>query len=127
MDWMLSRHRNKQAATRYFKKVLSNNHVVHPRVINVDKNPAFVPAHKALQDEKLISLESKLRQVKHLNNSIENDHQSTKCKSRYRQWYQSFDTASKTIDGMEAMRMLQKGQIKFITKGSVCAQNNFIK
>ena len=126
LDWMLSRHRNKQAATRYFKKVLSNNHVVHPRVINVDKNPAFVPAHKALQDEKLISLESKLRQVKYLNNGIENDHKSTKRKSRYRQWYQSFDTASKTVDGMEAMRMLQKGQIKFIAKGSVCAQNNFI-
>ena len=82
---MLSRHRNKQAATCYFKKVLSNNHVVHPRVINVDKNPTFVPAHKALQDEKLISSESKLRQVKYLNNSIENDHKSTKRKSRYRQ------------------------------------------
>ena len=54
LDWMLSRHRNKQAATRYFKKVLNNNHIIHPRVINVDKNPAFVPAHKALQDEKLL-------------------------------------------------------------------------
>jgi transposase, IS6 family len=61
LDWMLSRYRNKQAATRHFKKVLSNNHVVHPRVINVDKNPAFVPTHKVLQDEKLISSKFKLR------------------------------------------------------------------
>ena len=100
--------------------------MVHPRVINVDKNPAFVPAHKALQDEKLLSVESKLRQVKYLNNSIENDHKSTKRKSRYRQWYQSFDTAARTIDGMEAMRMLQKGQIKYVAKGSIRAQNDCI-
>lgn len=36
LDWMLSRHRNKKAAKRFFKKVLGNGHVKTPRVMNVD-------------------------------------------------------------------------------------------
>ncbi len=122
---MLSRHRNKQAAKRFFKKVLDNNHVNNQRVINVDKNRAFPPAYSELQNENSISKRTKLRQVKYLNNIIENDHKSTKRKSHYRQWYQSFDTASKTLDGMESMRMLQKGQVKYLAKGNLRAQNDF--
>jgi len=70
--------------------------------------------------------QTQLRQVKYLNNGIENDHKSTKRKSRYRQWYQSFSTAAKTIDGMEAMRAIQKGQVKYLAIGDVRAQNKFI-
>ena len=70
---------------------------------------------------------TKLRQVKYLNNIVENDHKSVKRKSRYRQWYQSFATARKTIDGMESMRMIQKGQLKNIAKGDICAQNKLIE
>ena len=57
---------------------------------------------------------------------MENDHKSTKSKSRYRQWYQSFNTAKKSISGMETMRMIQKGQVKYAPKGDVHAQNKFI-
>lgn len=126
LDWMLSRHRNKQAAKRFFKKVLSNHHVIAPRVINVDKNASYPPANDDLKDEQVMPPDTKLRQIKYLNNGIENDHKPTKRKSRYRQWYQSFDTACRTIDGMEAMRMVQKGQIKYLAKGNVRAQNEFI-
>ena len=45
LDWMLSRKRNKKAAIKFFKKLLANTHVKIPRVINVDKNPAFVPVN----------------------------------------------------------------------------------
>ena len=65
-------------------------------------------------------------QVKYLNNIVENDHKSVKSKSRYRQWYQSFNTASATISGMETMRMIQKGQIKYLDKYDVRAQNKII-
>jgi transposase-like protein len=64
--------------------------------------------------------------VKYLNNSIENDHKSIKRKSRYRQWYQSFETACCTIDGLETMRMIQKGQIRYAVKNDISAQNKFI-
>ena len=125
LDWMLSRKRNKKAAKRFFKKVLSNKHVKAPYFVNVDKNPAFVPAHAELQKSSDFKKTTKLRQVKYLNNGIENDHKSTKFKSRYRQWYQSFDTAKNTIDAIETMRMIQKGQLRYAGK-DVCVQNKLI-
>ena len=120
---MLSRKHNTKAAKRFFKKVLSNKHVKNPYVVNVDKNPAFVPAHAELQKFGDFKQTTKLRQVKYLNNGIENDHKSTKFKSRYRQWYKSFDTAKNTIDAVETMRMIQKGQLRYAGK-DVCAQKN---
>jgi transposase-like protein len=126
LDWMLSKRRNKAAAKKFFKKLLGNKHIKTPYVINVDKNPAFVPAHSELQSTGEFEQTTQLRQVKYLNNGIENDHKSTKFKSRYRQWYQSFKTAKSTIDGMETMRMIQKGQLRCANK-DVFAQNNLIK
>ena len=105
---------------------MCNKHVATPRVINVDKNPAFVPAHAELQTEGRLTKVCKLRQVKYLNNGVENDHKFTKSKSRYRQWYQSFETARCTLDGMETMRMIQKGQVKYAANGNVRAQNAVI-
>lgn len=67
---MLSKTRNKKAAKKFFKKLLSNNHIVKPSVINVNKAPAFVPAHDELQKSKELNHDTKLRQVKYLNNSI---------------------------------------------------------
>ena len=52
---------------------------------NVDKNPAFPPALKELQAEGRFLTSCRLRQVKYLNNSIENDHKFIKRKARYRQ------------------------------------------
>ena len=109
LDWMLSKNRNKQAAKRFFKKLLGNLHTIDPRVINVDKSPTFPPALSELQAANGAPKKTKLRAVKYLNNSMENNHKSTKSKSRYPQWYQSFSTARNTLDGMETMRMIQKG------------------
>jgi IS6 family transposase len=126
LDWMLSQHRNKKSAKRFFKKLLGNKHATTPRVINVDKSPTFPPAINELQDEKEMPKKTKLRAVKYLNNSMENDHNFTKSKSRYRQWYQSFDTARNTLDGMEAMRTLQKGQVRHVGENLI-KQNQFVR
>lgn len=123
---MLSIKRNKKAAKKFFKKMLGNPHVSTPTIMNVDKNPAFPPAHQELIEAGELPSTTKLRQVKYLNNVVENDHKSVKCKSRYRQWYQSFKTASATISGMETMRMIQKGQVKFLAVGDIRAQNQLI-
>lgn len=126
LDWMLSRYRNKKVAKRFFKKTLANQHVVCPRVINVDKSPTFLPALSELQAEGIMPSDTKLRPIKYLNNAIGNDHKFTKSKSRYRQWYQSFETAKRAVAGMETMRIIQKGQLRYIGKGKVRAQNSFI-
>jgi IS6 family transposase len=90
---LLSKNRNQQAAKRFFKKLLENHHTIDPRVINVDKSPTFPSALNKLQAENEMPKKTKLRAIKYLNNRMENDHKSTKSKSRYRQWHQSFSTA----------------------------------
>lgn len=126
LDWMLSIHRNKKSAKRFFKKVLENKHVKDPRVINVDKSPTFPGALSELQNENSFPTKTKLRPIKYLNNAVENDHKATKFKSRYRQWYQTFETAQCALDGMEIMRAVQKGQLRRCPKGDICAQNKLI-
>lgn len=103
LDWMLSVKRNKKAAKKFFKKMLGNVHVSSPSIINVDRNPAFLPAHQELIEAGNFPSISKVKRVKYFNNIVENDHKSVKRKSRYRQWHQSFDTAIATISGMEIM------------------------
>ncbi len=126
LDWMLSVNRNKKSAKRFFKILFSNLHTHNPRVINVDKSPAFPPALSELQAENEVPKKTKLRAIKYMNNRVENDHKSTKSKSRYRQWYQSFYTARNTLDGMETMHMIQKGQVRNVGK-NVVKQNQFIR
>ena len=41
IDFMLSEKRDRKAAKRFLKKALSSNHNQIPKVITVDKNPAY--------------------------------------------------------------------------------------
>ena len=126
IDWMLSVKRDKKAAKKFFKNLLNNPHVRTLSIINVDKNAAFPPVHQELIATGELPSTTKLRRVKYLNNIIENDHKSIKRKSRYRQWYQSFPTASATIGCMETMRMIQKSQVRFLAKKNINSQNKLI-
>ena len=76
---MLSSSRDHKAAKRFFKKVLKARHNKQPRVLNVDKNAAYPPAIEELKEEKLLGKKSKLRQVKYLNNRVEQDHRTSPC------------------------------------------------
>src|SRR5208337_4676216 len=44
VDFMLSEKRDRKAAKRFLKKALSSNNNQIPKVITVDKNPAFPSA-----------------------------------------------------------------------------------
>lgn len=83
-------------------------------MINVDKSPTFPPALEELQTANDAPKTTRLRAIKYLNNSMENNHKNTKSKSRYRQWYQTFTTARNTLDGIETIRMIQKGQVRYV-------------
>jgi transposase, IS6 family len=54
IDFMLNAKRNKKAANRFFKKALNSNHNQIPRVITVDKNPAYPPAVDELKNDKIL-------------------------------------------------------------------------
>jgi transposase-like protein len=78
IDFMLSAKRDKKAAKRFFKKALSSDHNQIPRVITVDKNPAYPPAINELKNDKIIPKNVGIRQIRYLNNIIEQDHRSIK-------------------------------------------------
>ena len=44
IDFLLTAKRDTAAAKRFFRKALAGLNTPQPRVINVDKNPAYVPA-----------------------------------------------------------------------------------
>jgi transposase, IS6 family len=70
--------------------------------------------------------ETELRQIKYLNNLIEQDHRFIKRRTNSRLGFGSFNTARQTIQGYEAMNMIRKGQIKDVGKGDVMGQISFI-
>jgi transposase-like protein len=58
------------AAKRFFRKALGALSNVPPRVINVDKNPAYPAAVEALQTQGTLRHCCRLRQCKYLNNVV---------------------------------------------------------
>jgi len=73
LDFWLSSTRDGEAASRFFVKTLAASHTSEPRVINVDKNAAYPKAFAELKAAGQIPENCELRQVKYLNNLIEQD------------------------------------------------------
>ena len=117
--------RDHQAAKQFFKKMHGLKRTKEPRTMNVDKNAAYPLAFSQLQEEGLF-VRSKLRRKKYLNNIIEQDHRRVKWKNRHAMGFFNFTSAKRTIQGIEAMHMLFKGQIKGITN-SVSSINKFVE
>ena len=64
------------AARRFFYRALRNEGNSMPRVINVDKNPAYPCAVAELKASGTIGLRCRLRQCKYFNNIVEQDHRT---------------------------------------------------
>jgi len=47
--------------------------------------------------------------IQYLNNIVEQDHRFIKKKTKQMMGFKSFDTAQKTISGIEVMHMIHKG------------------
>ena len=111
IDFMLSAKRNKTAAKRFLKKALGSKHNQVPRAITVDKNPAYPIAIRELKNDRILTQNVSLRQIKYLNNIVEQDHRSIKRLVRPMLGFQFFNTAIQTIKGIEIMHMIKKGQV----------------
>ena len=82
IDLLLTAKRDAAAAKRFFRKVFRCSTNPIPRVINVDKNPAYPDAIRALKREGILPRRERLRQCKYLNNIVEQDHRSVKKHTR---------------------------------------------
>ncbi|MFN2392315.1 MAG: IS6 family transposase [Pyrinomonadaceae bacterium] len=126
IEFMLSAKRDVSAAKRFFKKVMRADHRRLPFSISVDKHASYPEAFTSSEDEKVLPHDCKLRRVKYLNNVIEQDHRFIKKKVRASQYFKRFHTAERTLEGIEAMSMIRKGQVKRLLGRDAGGQAKFV-
>jgi transposase-like protein len=123
---LLSPRRDASAARRFFRKALGQIHTVNPRTITVDKNVAYPIAVNSTKRNRELWRVAKLRQVKFLNNIVEQDHRRIERLVCPGVGFKSFVTASRTIAGYEVMAMIRKGQVASAPANDMRAQSTFI-
>ena len=123
---MLSAKRDVSAAKRFFKKMMRAEHRRLPFYISVDKNAAYPDAFTSSQEEKVLPKDRTLRRVKYLNNVIEQDHSFIKKKVRASLCFKSFHTAERTLEGIESVNMMRKGQVKRLAGSDAIGQAKFV-
>ena len=115
IDFMLAHSRDLAAAKRFFKKMLKQcKHM--PSSITTDKHSSYHTAIEELKKEGRLNERVKHRQIKYLNNILEQDHRRIKRRIRPMLGFQSFKTANRTLMGVEAMAMMLKEQTIYLTK-----------
>ena len=97
-----------------------------PRVINLDANPAYPKVIHELKQTRELGRRCRCRPVRYLNNVVEQDHRAIKRRVRASQGFRSFHAAWRTIQGLETMNMIRKGQVRWLQKGAILGQVAFI-
>ena len=110
--------RGAAAAKRFFRKTLLDPANLQPRVINVEKNRTYPVAVEELKVEGTLRRRSRLRQCRYLNNVVAQDHRVSKKRIWLARGYQSFSTAWRTLQGIEAVHMIRKGRARWVGKGA---------
>jgi transposase, IS6 family len=126
IEFMLSARRDASAAKRFFRKMMRAEHRRLPFSISVDKNAAYPDTFISSQADKTLPSDCKLRRGKYLNNVIEQDHPFVKKKVRASQCFKSFHTAERTLEGIEAINMIRKGQVKRLAGSDAQGQAKFV-
>src|SRR5476651_2487737 len=108
VDFLLRAHRDKAAARRYFEKAIDRNGA--PEIVTMDKSGANLAALQAINAKRETPI--KIRQVKYLNNIVEQDHRPIKHRIRPMMGFKDFRCARIILSGIETMHMIRKGQMK---------------
>jgi putative transposase len=123
IDFLLRAKRDAVAAKAFFRKAIKENG--RPKKVTVDKSGSNKAALDYCNQEVTEEEKIEIRQIKYLNNIIEQDHRFIKKRTRPTLGFKSFQSAKATIDGIESVRMIQKGQIKGQTANN-SAFSNFV-
>ena len=107
IDFLLTEQRDQRAAKRFLTKAIRRHGV--PEKITLDGSEANAAAIKGDNTEHGTSIA--IRQIKYLNNLIEQDHRGVKRVTRPMLGFKSFEAAQSTLVGIELMHMLRKGQL----------------
>src|SRR5918996_5312931 len=122
IDFLLTEHRDTEAALRFLEKAIRRNGV--PETITIDGSDANEAAIKRYNEEHGTTIH--IRQVKYLNNIVEQDHRAVKRITRPMLGFKAFDTAQGTLAGVELMHMLKKKQMVLeVAKAGLSATEQF--
>ena len=107
IDFLLTEYRDTEAALRFLKKAIRRHGV--PETITIDGSDANEAAIKRYNTEHRTTIV--IRQVKYLNNIVEQDHRGVKRITRPMLGFKSFAAAQDTLIGIELMHMIKKRQL----------------
>lgn len=109
IDFLLTEHRDEQAAKRFLTKAIRRHGGV-PEKITIDGSAANEAAIKSYNEAHGTAIV--IRKTKYLNNIVEQDHRAIKRVTRPTLGFKAFDAAQATLTGIELMHMLRKGQLE---------------
>ena len=92
---------------RFLRKAIG--HQGTPEKITIDKSGANAAAIESYNQEHEADIE--MRQLKYVNNIVEQDHRAIKRLVRPMLGFQAFWSAAVTLAGIELMHMIRKGQL----------------
>jgi putative transposase len=107
-DFLLTEHRDQEAALRFLQKAIRRHGV--PEKITIDGSEANEAAINRYNGAYGTAIE--IRQITYLNNMVEQDHRGVKRITRPMLGFKSFDAAQATLVGIELLHMLRKGQLE---------------
>jgi putative transposase len=107
IDFLLTEQRDEQAATRFLTKAIRRHGV--PEKITIDGSAANAAAIRRYNTEHGTTIV--IRQIKYLNNIVEQDHRAVKRVTRPILGFKSFEAAQSTLIGIELMHMIKKRQM----------------
>jgi transposase-like protein len=108
VDFLLSEHRDIEAAKRFFTQAISQHG--SPERITIDGYPATHTAISPLKAAEVLPHQTKVRTSKYLNNLIEQDHRRVKQRVYPMLGFKRFINAAITISGIELVQKIRKGQ-----------------
>jgi transposase-like protein len=112
VDFLLTAKRDRKAAQRFLRKAIGLHGT--PEKITIDKSGANTAAIESYNAKHEADIE--MRQIKYLNNIVEQDHRAVKRVTRPTLGFKSFRSAAATLAGIEIMHMIRKGQLRMIGK-----------
>jgi putative transposase len=99
---------DRKAALRFLYKATGQHGV--PAKLTIDKSGADTAAIESYNSEHDTAIE--LRQIKYLNNVVEQNYRVIRRQVRPMMGFKSFWSAAVTLAGIEIMHMIRKGQLK---------------
>ena len=107
IDFLLTEQRDERAAKRFLTQAMRRHGVPEP--LTIDGSEAHAAAMR--NDNQGHGTAIAIRQVKYLNNMVEQDHRAVKRVTRPMLGFKAFDAAQRPLAGLELMHMLQKKQL----------------